>query len=222
MRVLALTSDGEAAASIFTGPKWLIFETEVDGRRYCMHDGSWYRVDEGLNERVAERLAPVFARAAPIMELPEWPEEMEEKDYNKLLAEAVGGICLDRQLVQCETSPKGFESCDVFLPNGAYVHVKKVGKSQGASHLFAQAGVSTNILRDDFSARERFGEMVIAANGSLNWFSDRPKKVILVMGNKRVLEAQSLFSFSRVRLAHLATELKMQDVELSIVPIAYT
>lgn len=119
MRVLALTSEGEAAASTFTGPKWLIFETVVDGRRYCMHEGSWYRVDEGLNERVSERLAPVFARAAPITELPQWPEDMDEGDYNELLAEAVGGVCLDKQLVQCETSPKGFESCDVFLPNGA-------------------------------------------------------------------------------------------------------
>lgn len=107
-------------------------------------------------------------------------------------------------------------------PVSAFVHVKKVGRSQGASHLFAQAGVSANILRDDNSARERFREMVTAANGSLDWIPDRPRKVILVMGNKRLLEAESLFSFSRVRLAHLATELKVQDVELSIVPIAYT
>jgi uncharacterized protein (TIGR04141 family) len=80
---------------------------------------------------------------------------MVEADYNKLLATHLGGVCLDAKLVRCASVPKGFESCDVHTSEGTFVHVKVISRSTGASHLFAQAGVSAQTLIDDGTARNR-------------------------------------------------------------------
>jgi uncharacterized protein (TIGR04141 family) len=148
---------------------------------------------------------------------------MDEGEYNTLLAKHLEGVCLDRRLVQCRSIPRGFESCDVLTQDGAFVHVKMVGRSTGASHLFAQAGVSAQVLLEDSTARKRLLEIVQDSGGNPEWVPEKPERAVLVMGsNSRLIDATSLFSFSRMRLARLADECRRRRVELSIVPILRT
>jgi uncharacterized protein (TIGR04141 family) len=222
MKVQAFSDDNEAASSLLPARQWVTFETTSAGHRFCMHNGRWYMVDDGLNHRLSERLARIFAAEPPIHGLPLWPTGVGEPEFNRSLADALGGVNLDRRLVRCETNPRGFESCDVLTPEGVFVHVKAVGRSTGASHLFAQAGVSALALREDASARAGLIKVVEAQGGDPAWIPDIPRQAVLVMGNRRKIDAESLFSFSRMRLLRLVDECRRQQVELTIAPVAYT
>ena len=223
MRIQAFTDDDDAISSLLPARRWLSFETSHDDHRYCMHDGRWYMVDDGLDSLLTERLNHVFDQSPPFSDLPPWPVGMNEDEYNLLVAAHLGGVCLDRRLVQCKISPRGFESCDVLTPGGAFIHIKMVGRSTGASHLFAQAGVSAQALLEDSTARTRLLEIVEDAGGDPGWVPVRPETAVLVMGNNsRLIDASSLFSFSRMRLARLSDECRRQGVELSIFPIQRT
>jgi uncharacterized protein (TIGR04141 family) len=222
MRVQAFSDDDEAASPALQASRWLIFETELDGHAFCMHDGSWYAVDEGLDLQLSRRVSTIFDLPSLIATPPPWPSEMEEQKYNHEVASALGGISLDRKLIQCDSNPKGFEACDVFTPEGVLIHVKKIGRSTGASHLFAQAGVSAITLREDSSARSKFIERVVEFGGDASWVPERFTKVALVMGNRNLIGHDSLFSFSRIRLVRLFDELTRQGVDLSVASVAYS
>jgi uncharacterized protein (TIGR04141 family) len=220
MRVQAFTDEDDPISSLLPARQWLSFETSHENHRYCMHDGRWYLVDDGLDSLLTGRLETVFAAPRPFADIPSWPIDMDEPAYNLRLAEHLGGVCLDRRLIQCRLSPRGFESCDVLTPDGAFIHVKMISRSTGASHLFAQAGVSAQLLLDDATARSRLKEIVEEMGGDPSWVPDRPERAVLIMGNNsRLIDAESLFSFSRMRLARLADECRRQGVELSIFPI---
>ena len=221
MKVQAFSDDDEPASSLLPARRWLSFETTTGGHRYCMHDGRWYMVDDGLDRRLSERLEGIFNAEPSIQDLPPWSAGVEEADYNKILATQLGGVCLDRKLIRCDSNRRGFESCDVLTPEGVFVHVKAVGRSTGASHLFAQAGVSAQALIEDASARTALLSLVEAEGGDPNWVPERPQRAALVMGNRRVLDADSFFSFSRMRLLRLADECRRQQIELTVAPIAY-
>jgi uncharacterized protein (TIGR04141 family) len=220
MRVQAFSDDDDAISSLLPARRWLSFETAEAGHRYCMHDGRWFMVDDGLDQLLTTRLNAVFAIQPPFSDLPPWPADVEESEYNVLLAEHLGGVCLDRRLVQCRSMPRGFESCDVLTPDGTFVHVKMVSRSTGASHLFAQAGVSAQVLLEDSTARSGLLQVVQNVGGNPDWIPDRPERAVLVMGSdSRLIDPTSLFSFSRMRLARLADECRRQGVVLAIVPI---
>jgi uncharacterized protein (TIGR04141 family) len=178
-------------------------------------------VDDGLDRRLSERLQGIFNAEPSIHDLPPWSSGVEEAEYNKVLARQLGGVCLDRKLIRCDSNRRGFETCDVLTPDGVFVHVKAVGRSTGASHLFAQAGVSAQTLIEDASARAALLALVEAEGGDPNWVPLRPQRAALVMGNRKVLDADSFFSFSRMRLLRLADECRRQQVELTVVPVAY-
>jgi len=163
----------------------------------------------------------MFDTQSPLGYLPAWPAELDEPKYNQLLASHLKGVCLDRKLIQCDVNRKGFESCDVLTPDGTYVHVKRIGRSTGASHLFAQAGVSAQTLLDDASAVAALRATVSNVGGNPSWVPDRPEKAVLVMGNRNQLDENSLFAFSGMRLVRLADEFRRQNVELFVAPIAY-
>jgi len=222
MKVQAFADDEDPVSSLLPARRWLSFETTTGDHRYCMHDGHWYMVDDALDQRLTERLEVIFNANPSISSVPPWSSGLHEPQYNEILAKHLGGICLDRKLVRCESNPRGFESCDVLTPDGVFVHVKIISRSTGASHLFAQAGVSAQTLLEDASARVALLELVEAEGGHPNWVPERPQKVALVMGNAKVLDAASLFSFSRMRLVRLAAECRAQQINLTVVPIAYT
>jgi uncharacterized protein (TIGR04141 family) len=144
---------------------------------------------------------------------------MDEGDYNVILATSLEGLCLDKKLVRCQTNSRGFESCDVLMPAGVFVHVKMIGRSTGASHLFAQAGVSAQSLLYDASAESALRDMVSILGGGPE-YETRPTRAILVMGSDtRLIGPGSLFPFSRMRLVRLYEELRRLNVELAVIPI---
>ncbi|GAA2736080.1 TIGR04141 family sporadically distributed protein [Pedococcus aerophilus] len=215
MRVMAFTDIDDAASSLVPARRWIVAEFEHEGHRYCLHDGRWFEVDQRLTDRISARLTRLFDVQSQLDALPAWSTG-DEAEYNQALAETLGGVCLDRQLVRTDQHSRGFEACDVLTREGVLLHVKKVDRSTPASHLFAQAAVSTEALLTDHQARGRLRELVTANGGDPSWVRERPTEVALVMARPRKITPEDFFSFSRVRLARLADEADRLGVPLTV------
>lgn len=221
MRVqLFSDADGEDRVSAaIPAIRWLTYEIDRDGKRYCLHDGSWYLMNQDYAERLRVQVQEIFDRE-PSAELPEWPSNTDEKAYNELAARAVGGICLDRRLIRTEAHGSGIEVCDLLLPNGTPVHVKELSGSAAASHLLAQALVSTESLLLDQDARDQFNGRVRQAGMNPDQLPPRPEQVILGVARKgKRVRASDLFTFTQVTLVRQAQILGVLGVKVVIAPI---
>lgn len=199
--------------------RWITFETERDGKRYCLHDGSWYLMDQEYADRLRTHVQAIFDRD-PGVELPDWPADAHEDRYNKDTAQALGGLCLDRNLIRTEAHRSGIEVCDILLPDGAPVHVKKISGSSAASHQLAQALVSTDSLVLDEEARRKFREKVEQAGWNPDDLPRKPQRVVLGIARKgEPVEAKDLFTFTQVTLVRQAQVLRDRGVEVVVAPI---
>lgn len=200
--------------------KWLTFEVERDDRRYFLHSGRWYLMDQSYAETVAERTREIFARPTPIANLPRWESGMDEAGYNERVAQAVGGLLLDRKLIKGETTKGRFEACDILLDDGTFVHVKHVQSSAPASHLLAQALVSTEVLTHDKKARGDLRKRIREQGKDSTRYESKPKRVVVVLAKEgAVIDAESLFTFTQVNLGRQDRSLKSRGVDLSIVSV---
>ena len=199
---------------------WLFFEIELDSIRYCLFDSFWYAMDTDYAVQLDSRIRQIFAREPPV-DLPSWDKSryVNEAKYNGMAASTLGGVVLDRRFVRTTQNPRGFEACDIITPKGDLVHIKNVYRSSEASHLIAQAVVSTSALRYDNEARQKLREIVVAAGGAAEWVKRRPDSVVLGMARSRPVSASDLFSFTQVTLSRLDISLALSDVQLTVAPI---
>ncbi|WP_336924189.1 DUF6119 family protein [Aquipuribacter sp. SD81] len=206
----------EPISAAIPGLQWLAFETDRDGKRYCLHDGRWYLMDQGYAEKLLARTAAILARE-PAFQFPDWPLGEPEKAYNQRLAAHVGGTFLDTKLIRTVLHRRGIEACDVLSNDGALVHVKDLKASAPASHLLAQALVSTDALLHDDEARAKLRDLVEAEGGDVATVSEKVRTVVLGLGaHGGALTATSLFTFTQVTLARQVAALEAQGVEVLV------
>ena len=219
--------DGQAAISPdIPLRKWIAFETTINDRRYFLHDGSWFLMDDTYADELAKRVQEIFDRSWE-GELPPWPpnpendEKFEEKHYNVLAAEACGGVLMDRNLIRTKQNRRGFETCDILTPDGCLVHVKNIETSAPASHLFAQGHNSAHSLMSDNQARKEFKRLVEAAGGDPGLVTSKPTAVVFGIARRsgKPFTADSLFSFSKVTLVRTVDDLEANGIKVFVVPI---
>jgi uncharacterized protein (TIGR04141 family) len=205
--------------------KWIAFETNRGGRRYFLHDGAWYLMDDDYAAQLQRRVRSLFDRRPPVA-LVAWPrgqdgELIAEQEYNELAASACGGAVLDRKLVRTSQNPRGFETCDIFTADGILVHVKNIDSSAPASHLFAQGANSAHALSADEEAREKFRERVAAAGGDPDRVGNKPPAVIFAIARKsdEPFNAESLYSFSQVTLVRTFDDLEARGIPAFVLSI---
>ncbi len=214
-------ADGEDPVSQAIPAKyWLFYEATLKGTRYCLFDSRWYAMDTAYAQRLQDHVEKIFDRAAPV-EMPDWniDEHRDESEYNEMAASEVGGLMLDRKLLQTKQHPRGFEACDIITPNGDFIHVKHTPKSSAASHLVAQALVATNALQHDDEARKELQEIVIKAGGSKELIPTRPTSIVLGIARDKSVTPSDLFSFTQVTVTRLDTALATAGITLTIAPI---
>lgn len=210
----------EAMSPRIPARKWLAYQADREARRYCLHDGRWYLLDQNYAEIVKKRTEDIFSRDPGLGLLPEWPEGADEEAYNKILAEALNGVCLDRDLMRSEFHRRGIETCDVLLRDGTLIHVKNIESSSPASHQLAQALVSTDALRYDPQARAVFADKIAEAGLDINQWPAFPKKVVLAMARKqKPVTAGNLFTFTQVTLVRHSAALEAQGVDVFVAPV---
>jgi uncharacterized protein (TIGR04141 family) len=217
---LQLHSDAEAtSASAISRPvslrRWLSFEVLEGARRYCFHDGAWYRMDEKYLERIDERVKEILGDASSIA-LPAWPDGIDERAYNLQTAPAIGGYTLDRKLIQTPLHAQGgIEPCDLYVHPGVLLHVKRGRSSAELSHLLAQALVSTDALARDENGRAAWAERVKeVSSGAVTDASI--SEVILAIGRPNPITVDNLFTFTKVNLVKQYDALRFLDVKVRV------
>ncbi|WP_185974145.1 DUF6119 family protein [Curtobacterium sp. KBS0715] len=198
--------------------RWLAFEVREDEKRFCLHDGKWFRMDDRYLARIDERVEEILARDAPV-KLPAWPADEDEREYNLRAAAEVGGLSLDRKLIQTPLHRGGIEPCDIFVPEGTLVHVKRRRSSADLSHLLAQGLVSTDALAGDESARAAWMKRIVEeSDGGITHAT--VSRVVLAIGSSKPVMVDNLFTFTKVNLVKQYDALRALDVEVSVARIA--
>lgn len=210
----------EPVSSAIPGQRWLAFETEQAGKRYCLHDGGWYLMDQNYAEKLRAQTQAIFDQG-PGVELPAWPAEHDEAAYNALAVKKLGGTLLDRRLIHTDLHRRGIEVCDVLTPEGVLVHIKNLESSSPASHLLAQSLVSADALLHDEEARLRFRERVLEHGGDASAIPLKVHTVVLGVARKgRPVTSTDLFTFTQVTLVRHVTELQGRGVNVFVAPIS--
>ncbi|WP_241249028.1 DUF6119 family protein [Agrococcus sp. KRD186] len=201
--------------------RWLAFETDLDDRTYALYDGSWYEVHHDYVGNITQRVKDLFDGRVTDLKFPTWAPEDDEDTYNRALADALGGVCLDKKLIKTDLHGRGIEACDVYLTDGTLIHVKKTEKSAAASHLLAQALVSADALCGDAQARKKLKDRIEALGGDASNIGSKPKRVVLAMyrGSGKPVNARTLFTFTKVNLVRQATTLEERGVPVYVVSI---
>lgn len=224
--ILYQHSRADRADEIWTSSalRWIEAEVSLDSRRFFLMDEHWYEIDQEYLKAIrshAERLIT----DSPSVDLPPWVLGEKERTYNESVPDQRPGyVCFDRDNVQTALHRgNGVEICDLLSPDNSLVMVKRAKGSDALSHLFSQALVAVQTLRNSPEGRERFAEKVAAArNGCGLPEGFRPSKVVfaILLKDGTDLTADTLFPFSQVTLVHTARTLEAWGVQVEVVGIA--
>ncbi|MBW8799119.1 MAG: TIGR04141 family sporadically distributed protein [Streptomyces sp.] len=206
--------------------RWIEAEVFLDSRRFFLMDEHWYEVDQEYLKTIrshAERLIT----DTPSVDLPPWIPGERERTYNASVPDQRPGyVCFDRDNVQTALHRgNGVEICDLLSPDNVLVMVKRARGSDALSHLFSQALVAVQTLRNSPEGRERFARKVAAArNGRGLPEGFRPSKVVfaILLKDGTDLTADTLFPFSQVTLVQTARTLEAWGVRVEVAGIACT
>ncbi|MFF2849673.1 TIGR04141 family sporadically distributed protein [Streptomyces sp. NPDC058001] len=206
--------------------RWIEAEVFLDSRRFFLMDEHWYEIDQEYLKAIhshAERLIT----DTPSVDLPPWVLGEKERTYNASVPDQRPGyVCFDRDNVQTWLHRgNGVEICDLLSPDDVLVMVKRAKGSDALSHLFSQALVAVQTLRNSPEGRERFAEKVAEARKGRGLPEDfRPSRVVfaILLKDGTDLTADTLFPFSQVTLVQTARTLEAWGVEVEVVGIAST
>ncbi|AZM54564.1 hypothetical protein DMA15_20005 [Streptomyces sp. WAC 01529] len=221
-------SRADRADEIWTSSalRWIEVEVSLDSHRFFLMDEHWYEIDQAYLKGIRSHTERLITDS-PSVDLPPWVLGEKERTYNESVPDQRPGyVCFDRDNVQTTLHRgNGVEICDLLSPDNVLVMVKRAKGSDALSHLFSQALVAVQTLRNSPEGRERFAEKVVAArNGRGLPEGFRPLKVVfaILLKDGTDLTADTLFPFSQVTLVQAARTLEAWGVEVEVVGIAST
>jgi uncharacterized protein (TIGR04141 family) len=155
-KVLAVGTEGAEVIGSWSVYRALVYEVKIDDTLYALSSGKWYSVGAAYAQEVED-----YVQSLPDLDiaLPPATLGVTEAAYNIAAAQAVGGLCTDRNLISIAPGST-VELCDILTRDGRFIHVKKRGSSSTLSHLFAQGVVSAELLLRDSTFRQAARTMV--------------------------------------------------------------
>ncbi|MEU0897949.1 TIGR04141 family sporadically distributed protein [Streptomyces massasporeus] len=164
----------------------------------------------GYVDECRAAVATLFS-PSPSVSLPAWIDGESENAYNNRVAdeERPDWLCLDTKNVANPLRPRDqVEICDLLVPDGTLILVKRAGGSGPLSHLFSQARVAVELLQESARVRAEFTEKVARlSRGELVLSDDfTPKRIVLAMllKDRENLMPDSVFGFSQITIAQTA------------------
>ena len=217
----------DGVGSIGSAPaiRWIEAGLTIGARQYFLIDGEWHESGTEFLNSIAEQVSELIVTDSA---LPPWEKGEHERNYNTRVQHELGRakyLCLDRKNVRTALHRHtGFEVCDLLGPDDELVCVEPASGSGPLSHLFYQAFVAVETLRNEPEARRGFSAIVAEVSGGVRAvpLGYRPKKVVFAihLTTGRTLTPGTLFPFARVALVNMATTLKaLYDVEVQVVGI---
>lgn len=203
--------DGAASGGAWPVQDCLVYEVELDGRRFTLSGGRWYRIDPDLAKEVRDYFDNIEK-----VELPPAKAGDNEKTYNARVAdESADLLCMDVKLVKPSDSSSPIEVCDFLGSDGRLIHIKDKTESSRLSHLFNQGVVSAIVLKRDAPFRDRVvaeiakqpsgaGFSTVIAAGGSQFAADKHKVVFGVLTTTPEGKTPQLPFFSLISLRHAA------------------
>ncbi|MET8206210.1 TIGR04141 family sporadically distributed protein [Streptomyces sp. NPDC005373] len=206
--------------------RWIEAEVFLDSHRFFLMDEHWYEIDQEYLKAIRSHAEQLITDTPPV-DLPPWVLGEKERTYNASVPDQRPGyVCFDRDNVQTALHRgNGVEICDLLSPDNVLVMVKRAKGSDALSHLFGQALVAVQTLRNSPEGRERFAEKVAAARQGRGLPKDfRPSKVVfaILLKDGADLTADTLFPFSQVTLVQTVRTLETWGVQVEVVGIKST
>ncbi|WP_086828628.1 TIGR04141 family sporadically distributed protein [Streptomyces sp. NRRL B-24572] len=203
---------------------WLEADVSLGSRRFFLLEGEWYEAGVGY---VAECRAAVAALFPPLPSvfLPAWFKGESENAYNNRVADELPGwLCLDTKNVGNPLQRRDqVEICDLLMPDGTLVLVKRASGSGPLSHLFSQARVAVELLQESAQVRAEFTAKVARLSGGTRALPEdfTPRRIVLAMQlkNREHLTPESLFGFSQITTAQTAKALAVRGVTVEVIGI---
>jgi uncharacterized protein (TIGR04141 family) len=123
----------------------LVFEAELDDRKYVLSVGRWYEVAKTLAHEVRTFFEKVERYELP----PALSAENEVKYIARLQTEKAEWVCMDRKLFRPTGAASDIEACAFLALPGHFIHIKDQSTSSKLSHLFNQGFVSARVFKTD-------------------------------------------------------------------------
>jgi len=142
----------ESSITRWTMYKTIIYETELENKKYILFAGDWLEVAKDFVEQVK-----LDVQQIPISDINLIPALNGEKesDYNERASKQLDFILLDQENIKCRGARTPIEACDLFTRQNQFIHIKRWSRSSNLSHLFAQGCVSAeSFLADDVFREE--------------------------------------------------------------------
>jgi uncharacterized protein (TIGR04141 family) len=214
---LTADEDGEELVSpMLPARQWLAFETRIGDQLYFHHNGRWFSLASDYHQQVRREAERILTSPSTVT-LATWKPGWDERKFND--NQGPDFLALDRKLIRTMMHPRGVEHCDLLGPKDEFIHVKHLRSSSDASHLFAQALVSTEQLLLDGEAREKLARKVDQASSGTRTAPERPATVVLAIYGRGHLTVDKLFTFSQVTLVRLAQHLERYGIVVDVVSI---
>ncbi|WP_416978788.1 TIGR04141 family sporadically distributed protein [Streptomyces sp. T028] len=212
------------ALAVTSALTWLEAPVSLGSRRFFLMDGEWYEVGAAYVEECRAGVAALFSRS-PSLSLPAWGDGESENTYNNRVADdRPGWVCLDTKNVVNPLRPRDqVEICDLLVPDGTLVLVKRAAGSGPLSHLFSQARVAVELLQESAQVRAEFTAKVARLSGGKILLPDdfTPKRIVLavLLKNRENLTPESVFGFSQITIAQTAKALAVRGVTVEVIGI---
>jgi uncharacterized protein (TIGR04141 family) len=152
-RVICLPVEGGDEAPDWMVKACLCADLELDGSRFVLTDGKWFRIDSAF---AAKALAAVEGLSTCEADLPDYNHNSEDHYNAKVVERSKGEFCLlhgPTKLVDTGTGRGRIEVCDVYTRARQFIHIKRYGGSRVLSHLFSQGVVSGQFFFSDRTFR---------------------------------------------------------------------
>jgi uncharacterized protein (TIGR04141 family) len=135
-------------------------EIDLDGSKYILNDGDWYKVDRDYVKDV-DRFYRLVAHSSLL--LPPYGAKTEPAYLKSVSKSHPQFALMDRKNVMIGGGRSRIEFCDLFSKDNEIIHVKQYGGSSVLSHLFSQAVVSGECFLHESPFRREVNKLLPSA-----------------------------------------------------------
>lgn len=149
--IQGLNQDDQQVTEKFRLYDYLVYETDLDGKKYLFTLSKWFEIAKDFVDEVNDAINGI-EEIVDNNFLPEILRGESEGDFNRQAAEEKGYLLLDKNNYPAGGNSK-IEVCDLYTPDRQFICVKKYNGSSTLSHLFNQGLVSAECLAKDQNYR---------------------------------------------------------------------
>ncbi len=199
LKISAISAEDESKTlDRWNAYKCLYAEITSNNKVFLLINGRWYEIANDFCKQINKSYEDITKKHDFI----DYHHE-REAEYNKELANVLGGKCYDGENIPYGSSHSKIEVCDVQTREGDLIHVKKYTGSSALSHLFNQGYVSGELIRNDPAFLRKAEEIT---GGNFHNDSNKKRKVIFAIITSKI-ERFDIPFFSKVTLRNINRQL---------------